>query len=106
MKNIILKLTMTTLLIASLGLAQGGKRGGKMAESLNLSADQKPQVIAILKEQREATQAARKNNASKEDLKAIHEKTHNKLASVLDADQLKKFDTVAEKARQRRKPKA
>ena len=106
MKNKILRMMMMVTLMAGLSFAQGGKRGGRMAEQLGLSEDQKPQVQSILKEQREAMQAARKNNASKDDLKAIHQKTHNKLAGVLNADQLQKFDAGAKKMKNRRKPQA
>ena len=106
MKNKILKMMMMVTLVAGLSFAQGGKRGGRMADKLGLSADQKPQVESILKEQREAMQTARKDNASKDDLKVIHQKTHDKLAGVLDADQLKKFDAGAKKMKNRRKPQA
>ncbi len=105
MKNTILKMMMMMTLVAGLSFAQGGKRGGRIAEQLGLSADQKPQVESILKEQREAMQTARKNNASKDDLKAIHQKTHDKLAGVLNAEQMQKFEAGAKK-KNRRKPQA
>ena len=104
MKNKILKMMMMVTLVAGLSFAQGGKRGGRMAEQLGLSEDQKPQVQTILKEQREAMQAARKNNASKDEMKAIHQKTHDKLAGVLNSEQLQKFEAGAKKMKHRRKP--
>lgn len=106
MKNTILRMMMMVTLVAGLSFAQGGKRGGRMAEQLGLSADQKPQVESILKEQREAMQTARQNKASKDDLKAIHQKTHDKLASILNADQMQKFDAGAKRMKNRRKPQA
>lgn len=107
MKNNILRLMMAVVLCTGLTFAQGGaRRGNRLADELGLSADQKPQVQSILKEQRDAMQAARKNNASKEDLKAIHQKTHDRLAGVLNTEQLQKFDASAKKMKQRRKPQA
>jgi len=106
MKNTILRLMMAAVLCAGMSFAQGGKRGGRLADALDLSAEQKPKVEAILKEQREAMQAARKNNASKEDRKAIQEKTRTKLSEVLNAEQMQKFEKGAKKVKHRRKPDA
>ncbi|MEO5954029.1 MAG: hypothetical protein ABIQ44_16330 [Chloroflexia bacterium] len=108
MKNNIMRLMMAAVLCAGLTFAQGGgkRAGGRFAEQLGLSEDQKPQVQTIMKEQREAMQTARKNNASKDDMKAIHQKTHDRLASVLNADQMQKFEAGAKKMKQRRKPQA
>lgn len=97
---------MAAVLCAGMSFAQGGKREGRMADALGLSADQRPQVEAILKEQRDAMQTARKNNASKEEMKAIQEKTRTKLSGVLNAEQMQKFEKGAKKLKQRRKPEA
>lgn len=95
MKKTMLVLTMA----AGLMFAQDGKR---MEKFLGLSAEQKPQVEAILKDQRTAVEAARKNNASKEDIQNIRKQTHDKLAGVLSAEQMQKFDNGAKKMRHRR----
>jgi hypothetical protein len=96
----------SSLLMVSLAFGQDGKRGAKLADNLGLSAEQKPQVQAILKEQREAMQTARQNKASKQELKAIHQKTHERLAGVLDSSQMEKFDNASKKTKRGRKPKA
>lgn len=103
MKQNILRLMLAMSLCAGLTFAQGGKR---LAKALDLTEDQKPQVQSILKEQRDALETARKNNASKDELKAIHQKTHDRLAGVLNADQMQKFEKGQKKMRQRRKPQA
>ncbi len=103
MKRNILRFVMALTICAGLTFAQGGKR---MADRLGLTPEQKPQVEAILKEQREAMQAARKNNASKTDIQAIRQKTHDRLAGVLNAEQMQKFEKGAKRMHQARKPKA
>ena len=106
MKLKMFSMLFSSLLMVSLAFGQDGKRGAKMADNLGLSAEQKPQVQAILKEQREALQTARQNKASKEELKAIHQKTHDRLAGVLDSGQMQKFDSASKKGKRGRKPKA
>ena len=86
MKTNTLRLMMALTLCAGLTFAQGGKR---MAERLGLSEDQKPQVEAILKEQREAS-------------KALHQKTRDRLSTVLNADQMQKLEKGQRKMKHRR----
>lgn len=106
MKNTILRLMMAAVLCTGMSFAQGGKRQGRVADALGLTAEQRPQVEAILKEQREAVKAAREKNASKEEMKAIQQQTRTKLSSVLNAEQMQKFEKGAKKMRDRRKPEA
>jgi len=103
MKNNILRLAISAVLFAGLTFAQGGRRPAGAGDQLGLSEDQKPQVQAILKEQREARTAARKNNASKEDLQAIQQKTRDRLSTVLNADQLQKFDAASKRTQRGRR---
>jgi hypothetical protein len=86
MKQTTLRLMLALTLCAGLSFAQGGKR---MAERLGLSEDQKVQVEAILKEQREAS-------------KALRQKTHDRLSTVLNADQMQKLEKGQRKMHQRR----
>lgn len=99
MKNKIPHLLIGLTLCTGLIFAQGGKRFG---ERLGLSEDQKPQVQSILKEEREKLQAARKNNASRDEMKAIHQSTRDRLSSVLTSEQMQKFEKGARKRRQGR----
>ena len=105
MKTNILRMLMTTVLFAGLSMAQDQKRG-RMAQELGLNEDQKSQVQSIMTEQREAAKAARNNNASKHDMQAIRQKTHDRMAGVLNPDQMKKFEAGAKKSRKHRKPEA
>ncbi len=89
----ILRLLMATVLFAGLSMGQ----------ELGLNEDQKTQVQSILKEQHEAVQAARKNNASKDELQAIRQKTHDRVSGVLNPEQMQKFEAKAKKARRHRK---
>ena len=92
MKTNILRMLMTTVLFAGLSMAQDQKRG-RMAQELGLNEDQKTQVQPIMKEQREAA-------------KAIRQKTHDRMAGVLNPEQMKKFEAGAKKGRKHRKPEA
>jgi Spy/CpxP family protein refolding chaperone len=107
MKTRILNLMMAALLATGLMFAQqgGGKRGDRMAELLGLTEDQKPQVQSILQQEREAIQAARKNNATRDEIKSIHEKFRQQLAGVLTPDQMAKWDKAAKRIKDRRKPR-
>ena len=102
MKTNILRLMMAAVLFAGLTMAQGQKRG-RMMQDLGLNEDQKSQVHSIMKERRAAAQAARSNNASKDELRAIHKRTHDRLAAVLNEEQMQKFEAGAKKQHKRRK---
>lgn len=102
MKTNILRLLMATVLFAGLTLAQVHKRG-RLAQELGLNADQKAQVQTILTEQRAAVQEARKNNASKDDMRALRQRTHDRMAGVLNPEQRQKFEAKAKKAHKRRR---
>ena len=102
MKNNILRLLMATVLFAGLSMAQG-KRIDVMAQELGLNEGQKTQVQSILKEQHAAAQAARKNNATHDQMLAIREGTHNRLSGVMNPEQMQKFEARAKKARKHRK---
>ena len=97
-----LRLLMAAVLFAGLALAQGHMRG-RMAQELGLNEDQKAQVQTIMKEQRAAAQEARKNNASKDDMRALRQKTHDRMAGVLNPEQMQKFEAKAKKAHKRRR---
>jgi Spy/CpxP family protein refolding chaperone len=100
MKQQFLRMSLGLALAAALSFGQGGRRGGdRILEDLNLSEEQKPKVQAIMKEQREALKAARDKNASREDMKAIQEQTHEKLKGVLNEEQLKKVEEARGKMR-------
>lgn len=107
MKTRILNLMMAALLATGLMFAQqnDGKRGERMAQFLGLTEEQKPQVQAILQQEREALQAARKNNATRDEMKAIHEKSRQQLSGVLTPDQMAKLDKAAKRAKGRRAPR-
>lgn len=104
MKQEILRITLGLALGAALVFGQGGgRRGGdRFLEKLNLSEEQKPKVQAIMKEQREALQAARQKNATHEEMKAIQAQTHEKLKGVLSEEQLKQMENARGKMRKRR----
>jgi len=97
-------MTLGLALGAALVFGQGGRKGGgKFLEELALTEEQKPKVQAILKEQREALQAARDKNAGREEMRAIQAKTHDKLKEVLTEEQMKKFEEARSKMGKRRK---
>ena len=105
MKTNILRMLITTILFVGLSMAQDRKRG-RMAQELGLNEDQKTRVQSLMKEQREAAKVARNNNASKHDMQAIRQKTHDRMAGVLNPEQMKKFEAGAKKGRKHRKPEA
>jgi hypothetical protein len=86
MKQTTLRLMLALTLCAGLTFAQDGRR---MAERLGLSQDQKVQVQAILKEQREAS-------------KALRQKTRDRLSTVLNAEQMQKLEKGQRRMQQRR----
>ena len=102
MKTNILRLLMATVLFAGVSMAQG-KKSGRMAQELGLNEDQKAQVQTIMKEQRAAAQEARTNNASKDDMRALRQKTHDRMAGVLNPELMQKFEAKAKKAHKRRR---
>lgn len=107
MKNLFLRTLMTATLATAFAFAQDApanrpQRGNRGAmEELGLSPEQKTQVQSIMKDQRAAMAEARKNNADKTQLQQIRQQTHDKLAGVLNADQMKKFDERAKSAKRR-----
>jgi periplasmic protein CpxP/Spy len=73
--------------------------GGKIAEELNLTADQKPKVEAIMKDAAEKRKALRDDTAltpeqRREKAKAIAEESKTKLKDILTAEQLAKFEEM------------
>jgi Spy/CpxP family protein refolding chaperone len=106
MKTTILRILLAATLAASLSFADGGKRGKRgNLDELGLSAEQKTQVETIMKEQRDALQAARRNNAQKQEMRAIAQKTRERLSTVLNEEQMKKFDENVKHGRGKRQPK-
>ena len=98
---------MAAVLVAGLSFAQGaGKRDNRMVQDLGLNQDQRTQMQSIMKEQHQAMSDARKNNASKADRQALRMKTHDRVAGVLNPEQLQKFEASAKHRKGTRKPKA
>jgi Spy/CpxP family protein refolding chaperone len=84
-------------------------RGGfeRLAEQLNLTADQKPKVQSILQTQmqkmrdlRQDTSLTAEDRAAK--MKAIRENTVTQMKAVLTADQFKKWQDMQSQMRNRR----
>ncbi len=95
------------------GHERGGERGGnidqrieKMTEHLDLSSDQASQIRAILesaKVQAETLRDQDGDRAAKRDaLMAIHENSREQIKAVLNAEQLSKFEEMAEHRREKR----
>lgn len=80
---------------------QAGDRLKKLAEELNLTADQKAKVEAAMKEQREAMQA--KKDATQEERRAAgkeaREKMNAKMKEILTAEQYAKWEKIREQNR-------
>jgi protein CpxP len=79
---------------------RGGPGGqeyfNKLAEDLKLTAEQKPKVEAVLKEQREKMRGLRdlSQDERREKFKAIHEETAKKLKDILTAEQFAKWEKM------------
>ena len=80
---------------------------GKFLDEMNLSADQKSQVQQILKEQHEKKRTLWKEGSDREakhaQMRALHEETKTRLATVLNEEQLARFDKAHEKRMERHK---
>jgi Spy/CpxP family protein refolding chaperone len=82
----------------------------RMAEQLNLTAEQKPKVQSILDTQRQKIRELRQdpnfNSLSQEDrrakMKAIQDTTVAQMKAVLTADQFQKWQDMQSQMRQRR----
>jgi Spy/CpxP family protein refolding chaperone len=105
MKTTILRAVLVIALAAMTLLADGGKNKRGQLSDLGLTGEQQTQVETIMKEQREELQAARKNNASREEMRAIAGKTKERLSGVLNEEQMKKFEANTKQRRGRRGPK-
>ena len=78
------------------------ERTAKMMQELQLSEEQQESVQQILREQREKGRALRKSRH--EEMKALKAETREKLAAVLDEEQLQRYDQLlAEKRKKMRK---
>ncbi len=75
-----------------------------MGEDMNLSDEQKKQVMEIMKEQhkkvRDMREEMRKQMEPK--MEAMHQDTRARLAKVLDEDQMKKFDEKVAEMKERK----
>jgi Spy/CpxP family protein refolding chaperone len=105
MKNKILTLALSICLAAGALSAQGGRGKHGMA-NLGLTAEQKPQVQAILSESREAAKKAREENKGRTAMREIQQQTQEKLAKVLTPEQLEKWQTAAKERKGKGKRKA
>ncbi|HSG91539.1 MAG TPA: hypothetical protein VLA56_20140 [Pseudomonadales bacterium] len=104
-------LILATLLAAGGAAAESPPRGGerldRMAEALDLSADQRDRVEAILDEmhaQRQAVMASQDHGdrrAMHAAMRALGDETRGKLAEVLTPAQLQTFDELREQRRAR-----
>lgn len=77
----------------------GGPGGGKIAEELNLTAEQKPKVAAVMKEAAEKRKALADDTTLSQDerrekMKAIAEATKAKMKEILTAEQLAKMEEL------------
>ena len=73
--------------------------GGKIAEELNLTAEQKPKVEAVMKGAAEKRKALRDDTSltpeqRREQMKAIAEESKTKLKEILTAEQLAKMEEL------------
>ena len=87
----------------------GPRMGGRMAEELGLSADQKTKFEAIMKDQAEQMKTLRDDTSlSQEDkrakIKAIREATNDKVKAILTADQYAKYLELQKLQHNRRGP--
>jgi len=107
MKTAILRMLTAVVLVGGLSFVQGaGKHANRATQNLGLNQDQQTQVQSILQEQRQAMQDARAKGAPKSALKAIRQKTHDRMAGVLNPEQLQKFEAAAKQRRGKGKAKA
>jgi Spy/CpxP family protein refolding chaperone len=83
------------------------KEREKFIDEMNLSADQKSQVQQILSEQHEKKRAlfdAEGDRAAKRaQMEALHQETKTRLATVLNEEQMAKFDSAHAKRMEKRK---
>lgn len=83
------------------------KRMKKMAKHLNLTADQETKVKAILiesaKKGRELKNSGVSRKEKRQKKKALRQETDTKLAAVLSPEQMKKFNEMKQKQKERRK---
>ena len=106
MKTAILRMLTAVVLVGGLSFVQGaGKHANRATQNLGLNQDQQTQVQSILQEQRQAMQDARAKGAPKSALKAIRQKTHDRMAGVLNPEQLQKFEAAAKQRRGKGKAK-
>jgi Spy/CpxP family protein refolding chaperone len=105
MKNKILTLALSIFLAAGTLAAQGG-RGKQAIADLGLTAEQKPQVQAILSESREAAKKAREENKGRTAMREIQQQTQEKLGKVLTPEQMEKWQTAAKERKGKAKAKA
>ena len=106
MKKTILRMLMGAVLVSGLSFASGGKHANRMAQELGLNPDQQAQMKSILQDRKTAMQEARKNNATKAELKALRNTSHERIAGVLTPEQMTKFQASAKHHKGKRKPKA
>lgn len=79
----------------------------KFLDEMNLSADQKSRVQEILKEQHEKKRALfdaeGDRDAKRPQMEALHQETKTRLATVLNEEQMAKFDAAHQKRMERHK---
>jgi len=98
------------LLLTQLSFAEAGKtcdRSAKLSEKLDLQEDQVDSVQQVMKQQhekrRELFQANR--DAMKSQMEALHAETKNELSSVLNPEQMAKFEELHAKRVEKMKQK-
>ncbi len=99
MKTTILILILTSTLC----FGQNPRRREGVAAQLGLSEEQRPKVQAIIKEQREAMKDARKKHASQDEMKALQQKSRERLAGVLTPEQMQKWEAGVKRRKNQRK---
>lgn len=78
----------------------------RLSETLNLTDDQKTQILPILKNRQEEMQKLRSDSSmSREDrmtkMRSIMEESNKKIRAVLNDDQKQKYDEMQQKMRER-----
>jgi Spy/CpxP family protein refolding chaperone len=99
------------LLLTPLSFAEAGKncdRSAKLTEKLDLQEDQVDAVQQIMKQQHEKRRELFQTNrdAMRKQMEALHDETRNQLSSVLNPEQMTKFEELdvqrVEKMKQKR----
>jgi len=81
------------------------KRAAMLTKQLNLTSDQQPKVLDILKSEQSQTEKLRSDSSLSQDdrrskMMEIHKASNDQIRGLLDADQQKKWDEIQSKREQ------